>query len=437
MRKEQLGQYFTVDTRVQAAMVRLVKHRTGRALEPSAGEGHLARALATSRPSLDLHCVEFDPRLTWGGPGNREHAEFVSWSRGREGSYDVVFGNPPYMSLKALSPGMRRKLSRELHEWHGKANLYHLFIRRSAELLVDGGELVFIVPTDWMYQSATAPLREALTSLGSVTHVINLGEEKVFPDADVPSLCIFRFERGSRTRTVRYRIGLSGKWETRQLHATEHRWFMLDKETAELTRDWRPLGEQYIPRVGMVTGLDAAFKVDAGAVERRATRMLLTTSRTEAAFVDVNRFGSFRDVPPRARAHLLEYKAELLDRGIRNFDESNWWQWGAVRNHAEMASRTERFYALAKTRSPQPFFAHTGSGFYSAGVIGLFQVPGALPLDAALHAANSAAFRSVLEGMQVVSNDKVQLQPSTLADALFPASSDEALALETYAPRPG
>jgi adenine-specific DNA-methyltransferase len=432
VRKEQLGQYFTVDERVQAAMVKLVKHRTGHALEPSAGAGHLASALASARPSLDIDCVEVDKTLPWNGPGSPECAEFMTWSQGRSGQYDVVFGNPPYVSVRALSPTMQRTLAQDLTNWHGKANLYHLFIHRSAQLLSDGGELVFIVPTDWMYQTATASLRAELATLGSVTHVINLGEEKVFPDADVPALCIFRFQRGSRSRTVRYRTGLSGKWENRRLHTTENRWFFLDTATAELTRDWRPLGEQYVPRVGMVTGLDAAFSTRPNAVERRATRMLLTTTRTEAAFIDANRFACIDDVPRRAREHLLAHKHQLLERRIRAFDESNWWQWGAIRNLGEMASGTERFYALAKTRSPEPFFTHTGSGFYSAGVVGLFKLPGAMQMDAAVNAANSAAFRSVLEGMQLVTNDKVQLQPSTLADALFPTTADEASALERY-----
>ena len=432
MRKQQLGQFFTVSTRVQDVMAALVQHQTGTALEPSAGEGHLAAALFSQRPGLSITSVELDPKLAWHGPGTPECAEFLSWSRSRTGSFDVVFGNPPYVALKDVSATTRRRIGRQIDDWHGKANLYHLFIKRSAELLTDKGEMVFIVPTDWMYQTATAPLREYLLSLGSVTHVVNVGEERVFPDADVPALCIFRFQRGSRSRQVLYSCQLGQKWERRRLVAHGDRWFFLSSSVAAAVSGWAPLGEQFTPKVGMVTGLDAAFRIPPRSVEASVTRRMLTTTRGMETFIDVNHCTSEDEIPPRALAHLTNHKDALLSRRIRSFDESNWWQWGAVRNRAEMASRADRFFVLAKTRAADPFFTLKSNGFYTAGVVGLFRADDAMSVPAALHAANSSTFRHVLDGMQLVTGDKLQVQPSTLQDALFPLDENEALSLEAF-----
>lgn len=428
MRKRALGQFFTVDPAVQAAMVGLVSHRSGRALEPSAGAGHLAAALATGRPGLALTCVEIDPATPWPHPFGREIGEFLTWSTPHDQGFDVVFGNPPYVAWKDVDDEVRAAAEAHTAGWHGKVNLYHLFIARCAELLAPGGELVFIVPMDWMFQTATAPLRSHLASLGALTDLIHLGEAPVFPDASVPSLCIFRFQRGARQGKVRYRVGLDGTVERRTLVRTADRWLVVADEVASFVRGWAPLGEQYDVRVGMVTGADSVFRLTPGQVEPGCVRRLVTTKRRLEPFLDVNRFDGIDEVPPRARAVLLAHREELLARRIRAFDDTNWWQWGAVRNAEAMRSDAERFFALAKTRSPQPFFTVANGSWFSAGVLGLFRRDGALPVATALAVANAPVFRQLLEGMLLTSGDKVQLQPATLADVPFPGDAASARA---------
>jgi adenine-specific DNA-methyltransferase len=430
--KQGMGQFFTVDPRVQQLMVSLVQHTSGRAVEPSAGAGHLARTLLENRPGLDLYCVELDSSLPWDLSIERHTAEFLNWSAGRDATFDVVFGNPPYVAWKDVPEHVRSVVDDHVAGWHGKVNLYHLFIQRCAELLAHRGEMVFIVPMDWMFQTATAPLREKLLQLGAITHVAHLGEERVFPDADVPSLCIFRFQRGSRARRVKFRHGLDGRWERRTLVSSGDRWLLMNDATASLVTSWRPLGEQFDVRVGMVTGLDAAFRVDPSTVEPEALRWMLSTSRSLEPFLDANSFEREDDIPPLALEHLLKHRDELLARRIRRFDDSNWWQWGAIRNAEAMDSSAKRFFALAKTRERAPFFSAPGRPHHAAGLLGLFRKEGALPVAAAVTAANSAVFRDVLEGMFLTTNDKLQLQPATLQDAPFPTDVTVARALKRY-----
>jgi len=430
--KQRMGQFFTVDPRVQSLMTSLVSSTTGEALEPSAGAGDLARALQSARPGLALTCVELDSSISWDLGVARVHSEFLSWSKGRDGAFDVVFANPPYVAWKDVTQDVRVLAAHYAEGWHGKLNVYHLFIQRCAELLKPRGEMVFIVPMDWMFQTATAPLRERLLKLGAMTHVVHLGEERVFPDADVPALCVFRFQRGSRATRVKFRHGLEGPWERRTLLASGGRWLLMNDAAASLVSDWRPLGEQFDVRVGMVTGLDSVFRVNPADVEPETLRWMISTTRTLEPFLDLNDFDFFDSIPPLAQAYLLAHKDDLLARRIRSFDETNWWKWGAIRNAEVMESPTSRFFVPAKTRDRAPFFTAAGRPHHAAGLLGLFRRDGALPVRVAVKAANSEAFRAVLEGMMLTTNDKVQLQPATLADALFPTTADAVRGLSKY-----
>ena len=64
---------------------------------------------------------------------------------------------------------------------------------------------------------------------------------------------------------------------------------------------------------------------------------------------------------------LLPHKKALLNRKIRAFDESNWWEWG--RRHCERPA--PRLYVNCKTRNPKPFFTHKSLA-YDGSVLALF-----------------------------------------------------------------
>lgn len=110
--KELMGQFFTTSKDVQAVMTSLVSSRSGRALEPSAGEGHLSRALETARPGLTLESVRLDSSLSWDLASHpRIDSDFFSFSSGKSGEFNVIFGNPPYVAIKK-SPSLTSRPSR-------------------------------------------------------------------------------------------------------------------------------------------------------------------------------------------------------------------------------------------------------------------------------------------------------------------------------------
>ena len=64
---------------------------------------------------------------------------------------------------------------------------------------------------------------------------------------------------------------------------------------------------------------------------------------------------------------LENHKQELLERGIRQFDETNWWQWGRL----HCVSDRKRIYVNTKTRNKKPFFTHKCKN-YDGSVLAVF-----------------------------------------------------------------
>ena len=432
--KKRRGQFFTRHQRVHRIMVDLVAHTEGAAAEPSAGSGHLVAVLEQYRPDLTVDAVELDDRLEKVCETPITHGDFFTWARGRDSTYQVAFGNPPYVAWKDVEASTRESAATVKALYSDKTNLYHLFIDRCADLLAPGGELILIVPKEWLYTTSAAPLRTKLARNGALTHVVDCGEEKLFDDAAVPALLIFRWERGATQGPVTYASGTAaaeaGEWQTRLLRTRKDRWLLLPSDLAELTSDWGTLGEQYQVRVGLVTGADRAYKLkDPTSIPEEFVQWQLDTTRHLVPFLNANHIEDPEELPAAVLAHLAPHEATLRGRKIARFGDHNWWKYGAVRNETHMRSDAQRFFALAKTRSDRPFFTLEGARFYTGGVLGIFQLPPAkVSVATAVAILNSAAYRAVLEAMSLTSADKVSLQPATLADAPFPRTEADAAA---------
>jgi len=426
----QLGQFFTKNSDVQRVMCDLVANQVGEALEPSAGEGHLAAALHDARPDLNMTCVELDKSVKWvHGDLLLCQEDFFSWSKTRLAQYNVILGNPPYVAWKEALSTTKKHAQDAAVIYSGKVNLYQLFFDRCIDLLAPGGELVLIVPGEWVFSTAAAPLRAKIAKLGAVTDFIHCGEEKLFSDAAVPFLCIVRFVKGAAQKDLRWwpsfeKASLAKKPEKRVLLTQDDRWLILPKKTAAQIRSWGRLSDQFDVRVGLVSGADDVFRLtDPSKVEPECIKKQVTSERKLVDFVFVDNHSTLHDVPPLARKLLRKHKTRLESRRIRVFNKNNWWHYGAVRNLAHMESSTPRFFAMAKTRHSKPFFKVSKAKYFNGGVLGVFRKPSAtISIDAAVKLLNSENYRVVLQGMLLVSGDKLTLQPSTLLDAPFPLS---------------
>ena len=93
---------------------------------------------------LDAHATESDLGLRLEGEQLAAGLRFVKLVK--EGSYDVVVGNPPY---QGLSKTTRFEYVKKNYP-RGKADLYAMFLERSLELLRDGGASALVTMRGWM-----------------------------------------------------------------------------------------------------------------------------------------------------------------------------------------------------------------------------------------------------------------------------------------------
>ncbi|MDB5801120.1 MAG: methyltransferase small domain protein [Rhodocyclales bacterium] len=318
-----LGQVFTPPA-VVAQMLAL-RRNSGRTLEPSCGDGAFSSQIA------DCVAIEFDARVA---PRSARVMDFFDYPVSEK--FDTVIGNPPYVRFQEIGDATRKKL--DMRRFDARSNLSLFFIEKCLQHLAPGGELIFIVPRDFIKATAARKLNQLIFEQGSITDFIDLGDARIF-DGAVPNTAIFRFEKGRMDRRM-------------------HDGRMFDCHNGQLVflggGYSLPFASLFSVKVGAVSGLDAVFTHDAGNVEFVCSKTRLT-GQTRRMLYGVE------------HPHLAQHKAELLARRIRKFGERNWWHWG--RDHHK--SDAPRIYVNNKTRQVQPFFVHECKD-YDGSVLAIF-----------------------------------------------------------------
>lgn len=417
------GQFFTKNEKIQEILVSLLTPRHDwRVLEPSAGAGDIVRAVKKSYPEASITGWEIDENVAPRGL-NVEIRDFFTPT---DEKFHSIIGNPPYVGWKNVEDGTKKSAAEVKQGYSDKANLYYLFMDRCIDLLEDGGELIFIQPKEWLYSTSALPIREKMLREGMLTHVIDGGEEKVFSDADVPAIMIFRFEKGKKSHSFLHKHGFFSQdlWSSHTLSRTEDGfWIFLTEEMAEELEGMKKLGDFFSVRVGIVSGADKIFNVSnnpqLSVFQEEGTVKRYRTTKTVEQYIDVHDYTAFEQIPEHTRKYLLSHKEALIKRKIASFHEGNWWRYGAIRNKKLMESSSQRIYAFAKTRSETPFFVDDSAVYYGGGLLGLFPKKD-IDIKEALETLNSRDFRKICEAFGLTTANKVSFQPKTLESVPFP-----------------
>ncbi len=125
--------------------------------------------------------------------------------RGAFQGFDVIIGNPPYISLEKLSEDvkaytkMHRMDEEEQNEvpiystLESRGDIYSLFVERGLHLLKKDGLLAYILPNKWMKVGYGKPLRKLFLE-SNLTEVIDFGDNQIFADATTYT-CIIRMTK--------------------------------------------------------------------------------------------------------------------------------------------------------------------------------------------------------------------------------------------------
>lgn len=314
---EVLGQVFTPKNTV-AEMLALRRNK-GRVLEPSCGDGAFSGEISPE----ERVAIEYDPAVCPSYARNMDFFDLPLTER-----FETVIGNPPFVKFQSISDDTRRKLDMSLFD--ERSNLYLFFIHKCINHLDDGGELIFITPRDFLKATSAVRLNEFIYENGTITDIIDLGDAEIFPGFS-PNCVIFRFEKGNFTRQTNV---------TRQFLHVNGMLLFTEKDYSV------PLSEIFSVKVGAVSGADRLFEHANGNMEFVCSTTV-DTGKTRRMFYNI-------DAP-----ELAPHKEKLLERGIKRFDESNWFMWG--RGYPDVSA--PRIYVNAKTRRLAPFFLHDATAF--------------------------------------------------------------------------
>lgn len=318
--KENLGQFFT-PSHIVTQMVNLIENN-GVIIEPSCGPGAFLEQLPT-----DTIGIELDKSIAHSRALIMDYFDYTAQA-------DTIIGNPPYVRYQDIHPVTIPKLPKG---FDNRSNLYLFFIEHSINLLKDGGELIFIVPRDFIKTTSSLKLNEKLFTTGGFTYWQEFGDEKVFSDAS-PNVAIFRWVKG-KTHTIPVSI---------------HNGYLSFTEIKETEKKKVFLNTLFDIYVGGASGANEIFIEETGNIDLVVSNTKRTGKTKKAHYATA------------PTDYLKNHKTALLARKIKNFNESNWWEWGRKIRHID----GPKIYVNNKTRDLQPFFTNE-SGWFDGSVLAL------------------------------------------------------------------
>jgi adenine-specific DNA-methyltransferase len=390
---ETLGQVFTPECVVKAMLA--LRQNRGRVLEPSCGDGAFSKFLP------DCVAIEIDGHYA---PKDSLNIDFFAYPDSEK--FDTVIGNPPYVRYQDIPAETKSLIRSALFDL--RSNLYLFFIEKAVRHLKKHGELIFITPRDFMKTTSSVQMNKWLYTHGTITHAIEMGDARIF-SAAVPNCLIWRFEKDCFSRKTQFaEIGnrdnleeslVNPKWEPRHfVEAAGH--LMFSRELHELH-----LKDVASVKVGAVSGADDIYAdeengnldfVCSGTVKTGKTRRMIWIGKG--------------DPPPGV---LLQHKERLISRGIRPFDESNWWHWG----RGYPITVAPRIYVNGKTRNTHPFFMHPCNNFDGA-ILAVFPHEPSVDLAAFCSALNAVEW----DHLGFICDGRFLFSQRSLENAPLPAS---------------
>ncbi|HHT9116338.1 MAG TPA: Eco57I restriction-modification methylase domain-containing protein, partial [Candidatus Wunengus californicus] len=272
----------------------------------------------------------------------------------KNGGFDVVIGNPPYVRQEGLGD-LKEYFKRKYTVYHGMADLYAYFIEKGVSLLKDKGIFGYIVANKWMRANYGEPLRKWLKRQ-CIAQIVDFGDLPVFQQATTyPCILVIGKDKppsafiAAQVKTLefeslegyvkenRHSVKLSILDDKGWSLADEQRHLLLNK----LKESSIPFSEYVKGTIyrGILTGLDKAFVIDA-----KTKEMLVIEDPKSSEIIkpylagrDIKRYQTPKsnkyliftrrgiDIKkyPAIENYLIRYKEQLMPKP-KDWKGSNW-----------------------------------------------------------------------------------------------------------------
>jgi len=211
----------------------------------------------------------------------------------KDGGFNVVIGNPPYVRQEELSE-IKPYLAANYETYQGTADLFVYFVEKELRILREDGYFGMIVSNKWLRAGYGKNLRKFLAGFW-IEEFIDFGDLRVFADATIyPCIMIIRKVKKPNPRIRICKIETLGFGSLReyvrdnsffinQSELDEKEWNIQKREANELLKKIRSSGlliEEFVGariNYGIKTGLNKAFIID----EKKRAELTDEDSRNE------------------------------------------------------------------------------------------------------------------------------------------------------------
>ena len=330
--KNRLGQYFTTNIILKEKMFEFIMNNPDTILEPCMGRGDLIAFILDKSPCISFDMYEIDTEIKTLDSIERDkivYGDFMQQTIKK--TYKTIVGNPPYVRTKT-------------------GNLYIDFTKKCYDLLDHDGEMIFIVPSDFLKLTSASKLLNVMMDNGTFTHIYHCHNEKMFDTASI-DVIVFRYCKNILLdKTVLYNDNIMYITNSNGL-------ITFDKEKNTSAIMFQHYFDIY---VGLVSGKESVYKNQhLGNIE------ILNGEGKVDKYIYIKKYPCAND---SINIHLLAHKNELIGRSIRKLSERNWFEWGAPRNIKTINKNLGKdcIYLYMLTRRPNVSFVgkvmYFGSG---------------------------------------------------------------------------
>ena len=260
------------------------------------GRGDLVVFIEDKLPNITFDMYEIDNTINLLEMKQREnimYTDFIKCPIGKK--YKTIVGNPPFVRTKT-------------------GNLYIDFIAKCYNLLYENGELIFIVPSDFLKLTCASKLLNEMMTYGTITNIFHPHNEKLFENATI-DVIVFRYCKNAN-------IDKLCVYNDNPLYVTNSDGLITFGKKENIHNAM--FKDYFDIYVGIVSGKDEVYKNEEfGNIE------VLNGEGNCEKYIYIEEYPCTN---ARINEHLLKHKNELINRGIRNFNDNNWFKWGAPRN---------------------------------------------------------------------------------------------------------
>jgi adenine-specific DNA-methyltransferase len=292
-----------------------------------------------------------------------------------DSGFDIVIGNPPYVSSERFARTTNRDLWKTIYQCFApRIDIYCLFYERSLDLLRTGGVLAFISSNKFLRAGYGIKFRPMLSARTAIVKIVDFGELPVFTAATDTAVVIFKREtpvpthkfvganikESSEIATLSETVRARGV-QLEQAHMRNEGWTFEQKGVLDLLQRIKDAGKPLEDVVagkffyGIKTGFNEAFVIDAETRKRlidedRKSDELIKPwlqgreikrwyGDPSGLYVIVVRYNFHAELAhyPAILRHLKKFESKLKDRGqcctSRNGDSTGQHHWLELDNN--------------------------------------------------------------------------------------------------------